>query len=92
MRHAALFRMVIGGLALLFAPATSAAEGGTLGQVNAARPFEPPTRPAFIPLPPGAVEPAGWLRDWCQAGGMVIPGTWTSIATSSNGPGLPTIR
>jgi hypothetical protein len=22
-------------------------------------------RPAFIPLPPGAVEPAGWLRDWC---------------------------
>src|SRR5664279_1035367 len=35
--------------------------------VNYARPFEPPTRPAFIPLPPGAVEPAGWLRDWCLA-------------------------
>jgi len=34
---------------------------------NYARPFEPPTRPAFIPLPPGAVEPAGWLRDWCLA-------------------------
>jgi len=33
--------------------------------VNYGRPFEPPTRPAFIPLPPGAVEPAGWLRDWC---------------------------
>lgn len=32
---------------------------------NYARPFEPPTRPAFITLPPGAVEPAGWLRDWC---------------------------
>ncbi len=31
------------------------------------RPFEPPTRPAFLPLPPGAVEPAGWLRDWCLA-------------------------
>ncbi len=35
--------------------------------VNYARPFEPPTRPAFLPLPPGAVEPAGWLRDWCLA-------------------------
>ncbi len=33
--------------------------------VNYGRPFEPPTRPAFIALPPGAVEPAGWLRDWC---------------------------
>ena len=32
-----------------------------------ARPFEPPTRPAFLALPPGAVEPAGWLRDWCLA-------------------------
>ena len=35
--------------------------------VNYSRPFEPPTRPAFLPLPPGAVEPAGWLRDWCLA-------------------------
>ena len=34
--------------------------------VNYARPFEPPTRPAFIPLPPGEIEPQGWLRDWCQ--------------------------
>jgi hypothetical protein len=33
--------------------------------VNYGRPFEPPTRPAFIPLPPGAIEPRGWLRDWC---------------------------
>lgn len=36
-------------------------------RVNYARPFEPSTRPALIPLPPGAVEPAGWLRDWCLA-------------------------
>src|SRR5512140_2067932 len=36
-------------------------------RANYARPFEPPTRPAFLPLPPGAVEPAGWLRDWCLA-------------------------
>jgi hypothetical protein len=35
--------------------------------VNYGRPFEPPTRVALIPLPPGAVEPAGWLRDWCLA-------------------------
>ena len=34
---------------------------------NYERPFEPPTRSAFIPLPPGAVEPEGWLRDWCLA-------------------------
>lgn len=39
----------------------------TAGAVNYARPFEPPTRPAFIALPPGAVEPTGWLRDWCLA-------------------------
>jgi hypothetical protein len=32
---------------------------------NYERPFEPPTRSALIPLPPGAVEPEGWLRDWC---------------------------
>ncbi|MEI7953711.1 MAG: hypothetical protein WCJ66_00960 [Verrucomicrobiota bacterium] len=34
---------------------------------NYARPFELPTRPALIPLPPGVVQPAGWLRDWCLA-------------------------
>jgi hypothetical protein len=32
--------------------------------VNYGRPFEPPTHPAFIPLPPGNIEPTGWLRDW----------------------------
>ena len=36
--------------------------------VNYGRPFEPPTRAALIPLPPGAVEPEGWLRDWCLSG------------------------
>ncbi|RIK83724.1 MAG: hypothetical protein DCC67_05610 [Planctomycetota bacterium] len=45
----------------------TASENGGAAQANYARPFEPPTRPAFLPLPPGAVEPAGWLRDWCLA-------------------------
>lgn len=34
---------------------------------NYERPFESQARPALIPLPPGAVQPAGWLRDWCLA-------------------------
>jgi hypothetical protein len=52
----------------LVATATSvagAAERKTTSKVNYARPFEPPTRPALLFLPPGAVEPDGWLRDWC---------------------------
>ncbi len=32
-----------------------------------ARPVEPVVKPALLALPPGAVEPAGWLRDWAQA-------------------------
>ncbi|MBI5386251.1 MAG: glycoside hydrolase family 127 protein [Verrucomicrobia bacterium] len=48
-------------------PATLSAAPATPAQVNYARPFEPPTRPAFLPLPPGVVEPTGWLRDWCLA-------------------------
>jgi hypothetical protein len=47
--------------------AASPSAPAAAGRVNYARPFEPPTRPAFLPLPPGAVEPAGWLRDWCLA-------------------------
>ncbi|MGD0089086.1 MAG: beta-L-arabinofuranosidase domain-containing protein [Planctomycetota bacterium] len=34
---------------------------------NYARVYEPPVKPFFTPLPPGAVEPAGWLRDWALA-------------------------
>jgi len=29
------------------------------------RPFATAAQPAFLVLPPGAVEPTGWLRDWC---------------------------
>ncbi len=34
---------------------------------NYSRVCEPQIKPAFLPLPPGAVEPAGWLRDWATA-------------------------
>jgi uncharacterized protein len=63
--------LVVGAFALLVAAAsftiTNAAEAAPAGKANYERPFEPPTRSALIPLPPGAVEPAGWLRDWCIA-------------------------
>lgn len=62
-----LLTLALGGLAFTFALTADAGETGAPAPVNYARPFEPPTRPALIPLPPGAVEPAGWLRDWCLA-------------------------
>jgi hypothetical protein len=31
-----------------------------------ARVCEPQVKPAFLPLPIGAVEPQGWLRDWAK--------------------------
>ena len=62
-----LLRVAAGGLALAFARSTEAAAAKVPAPVNYERPFEPPTRQALISLPPGAVEPAGWLRDWCLA-------------------------
>jgi hypothetical protein len=44
---------------------TAAGKPAVAARCNYDRPFEPPTRSALIPLPPGAVEPEGWLRDWC---------------------------
>ncbi|MHB8863741.1 MAG: beta-L-arabinofuranosidase domain-containing protein [Pirellulaceae bacterium] len=52
-------------LALL--PLVSAGAAETRERANHARPFEPATRAALLQLPPGAVQPAGWLRDWCLA-------------------------
>ncbi len=37
-------------------------------------PGEFPVQAAFLPLAPGAVEPAGWLRDWALAAGDGITG------------------
>jgi uncharacterized protein len=45
----------------------NADEPAPAGKGNYDRPFEPPTRAALIQLPPGAVEPQGWLRDWCTS-------------------------
>ena len=66
-RFGLLFGLALAGVAFTFTPFTDAGETKAPERVNYARPFEPPTRPAFIALPPGAVEPAGWLRDWCLA-------------------------
>ena len=67
-------------------------EPALTGKGNYGRPFEPPTRSAFIPLPPGAVEPEGWLRDWCLAQEMDIRGTWTMLIRLFNRRGPPTTR
>ncbi len=54
-------------LLLVFPNGAARADESATEPANYTRPFEPPTRPALLPLPPGAVEPAGWLRDWCLA-------------------------
>lgn len=37
-----------------------------LGAAPYERVNEPPVKPAFIPLPPGAMAPTGWLRGWTE--------------------------
>ena len=56
-------RMVRIGIFVVFSllPAAAALSA------NYPRAAEPAVKPAFLPLPPGAVEPAGWLRDWAVA-------------------------
>ena len=44
---------------------------------NYPRAVDPAVKHALIPLPPGAVEPAGWLRDWALATRTASPDTWT---------------
>ncbi len=52
---------------ILCAALVQTAGAGAPGAANHARPHETAARPAFLELPPGAVEPLGWLRDWCLA-------------------------
>ncbi|HOW68688.1 MAG TPA: glycoside hydrolase family 127 protein [Candidatus Paceibacterota bacterium] len=62
-----IFVVIITASSWLACPAATPPIVTRPNRAHYARPFEPPTRPAFLPLPPGAVEPAGWLRDWCLA-------------------------
>jgi uncharacterized protein len=76
---AALIASVWLSLVLLVAsaPAQAQAEAANANPVEAAnyaRPCQPVVKPAFLPLPPGAVEPAGWLRDWAEAARRGITG------------------
>src|SRR5208282_3309442 len=52
--------------------AAIAAPAATAGNYD--RTGEPLAKFAFTPLPPGTVQPAGWLRDWAQAAGEGITG------------------
>lgn len=65
-RPVTLLQLLFGAVMIACASFAGAAQS-TPAQSNYARPFEPATRPALVALPPGAVEPAGWLRDWCLA-------------------------
>jgi hypothetical protein len=44
------------------------------GAANYRRVCEPAVPQVFSPLPPGAVEPAGWLRDWAVSARQGITG------------------
>ena len=61
--RAVVFALVVAAFSLTTA---NAAEPVLAKTANYERPFEPRTHSAFIPLPPGAVEPEDWLRDWCM--------------------------
>ena len=54
-------------LGVLVALATQAGLAAAAETSNYPRAAEPMVRPALVALPPGAVEPAGWLRDWALA-------------------------
>ncbi len=64
------------GLLLLCAVQTSWAADGTVSERAPiyARVCEPEVKPAFLPLPIGAVEPQGWLRDWALSAREGITG------------------
>ena len=61
---------------LLFSPLLPSvwAGQGSANLHNYARPCQATVEPALTPLPPGAIEPAGWLRDWAQAAANGITG------------------
>jgi hypothetical protein len=58
----------------LVAKEGSVPQSTTTGQANYGRVGEPKIKPAFLPLPPGSVEPSGWLRDWAVAARQGLTG------------------
>ena len=67
--HDRSIRRLLGRLA-----ASTALLAAVASAANYSRVCEPQIKPAFLPLPPGAVEPAGWLRDWAVAAREGITG------------------
>ena len=66
---------IIVGFLFAVAPVQAASDPAGNHQImNYARPCEPKVKMAFLALPPGAVEPAGWLRDWAQSAREGITG------------------
>ena len=65
--------LTVGGLVFLAAVNAIAAEEKAQS-INYARVAEPSIPMELLPLPPGAVEPAGWLRDWAVAAHNGITG------------------
>ncbi len=59
--------LAVGAGATLLQAQTAPSTAQQTQSINYARPVEPAVKPALLVLPPGAVEPAGWLRDWAQA-------------------------
>ena len=67
--HDRSIRRLLGRLA-----ASTALLAAVASAANYSRVCEPEIKTAFLPLPPGAVEPAGWLRDWAIAAREGITG------------------
>ncbi len=68
MKHISMYlasSLLAGALSWLTPQPISAATDKLTNSVNYAPPFETATHSVFLPLPPGAIEPKGWLRDWC---------------------------
>ena len=56
--------LLLTGLGILNPAADADEVGRTHPEVISPNPKPNPGTPAFLPLPPGAVRPQGWLRDW----------------------------
>lgn len=74
LKRTLLFLASTGWLAAAISPAAASDLADNASVAGPARPYEPMIKPALLPLAPGAVEPAGWLRDWAQSARAGITG------------------